>query len=188
MQCLALVNQLEVDTFRAAARLVPNKRQVVYDFIMKCKFKWLDNAYRPVVSLRLLRAGAPIDCLVDTGSPYTCLPNSFANRNGIVLSESPAEEFSLVGATQAWSATAEVWLTDDRGDHMLALSASTIYFCEPWVRRVNGLDNQGKPRILEEPRPFGILGLAGGLDQLKLTVWSNLRLFELEREGYDRST
>lgn len=153
---------------------------------MICRFRQLDGAKRPVVSVRLLPGGASIDCLIDTGSPDTCFPKSFADRNGVLLAGDPGKEFSIVGATQGWPAPVKIWVTDVMGGQSLGPLAVTAYFCDPWVRQVAAIGDQGRLEFVDEPRSFGILGLVGGLDQLKLTVWGHLGLFELEREGFDR--
>jgi hypothetical protein len=64
---------------------------------------------------------------------------------------------------------------------------ATIYFCEPWGRLVPTIGEAASGAdVAEEPRLFGVLGLAGGLDQLKLTVWAHLKHFQLERADFDQ--
>lgn len=153
---------------------------------MLCSFSRLDGALRPVLLARLLPAGQSIECLVDTGSPNTCLPKSLADRNGVLLSEEPDAEFSLVGVTRGWSATVNIWLSDAASSQSVEPFEAKVYFCDPWVRQIRRVGVNGQPETVEEPRTFGILGLDDCLDNFKLTVWAHINLFQLEREGFDR--
>jgi hypothetical protein len=148
-------------------------------------FKPLDGAFRMIVTAEILPYTNYLECLIDTGAPETFLPLWYAHKNGIELPAEPTKEFSLDGTMKGWLATVDLQLTDIMGEQAIGLVAVPVYFCDPWQRTVVTVVD-GIREEQHEPRQFGVLGFGGCLNYLKLTVWGNLRLFQLEREGFDQ--
>lgn len=106
---------------------------------------------------------APQACLLDSGATAVRFGAYVAELCGVDLSDAPAMQLAVGGATvDAVMAEVSLQIDDDFASYTWT---APVWFCDPWAPS------------------FGLLGLTGFFDQFEVTIASYEEWFELTPVG-----